>query len=207
MNNTNNTAPAPATIAPQIAAALPGKWSARPISEESTWSNCYLTRADGLTLFLAGHNGGWAAKGRLLIQHSRPRNAGKWVELYGKNGAIAAPEITVADSKAPEKIAADIVARLLTESEHVEGLARGRIAAENRGEAARVDTAKAICAAIGEDVNGHEGQARASFYHRGVSLTVNTGESVRVELTATRAQALALLAFVNSPAYQSGALV
>lgn len=199
---TQNTSPALSTLAPQIAAALPGKWTAKPISEGGTWSNYYLTRADGLQIFLAGSQGGWATKGRFFLQHSRPRNAGKWVDLWENHAQVDSPEITVADTKAPEKIAADIVTRLLPESERVNALALSHIARENRGEAARIDTAKAICAAIGEELNGHEGQARSSFYHRGTSVTVNGGESVRVELSATRAQALALLAFMESPAYR-----
>ena len=194
-------------LAPSIAAALPGRWVAKAISEGGSWSNYYLTRADGLALFLAGHTGGWAAKGRVLIQHSRPRNNGKHVDLWENGAQIDSPEITAAETKSAEKIAGDIAARLLPEAERINGLALASIARDNRGEAARIDTAKAVCAAIGEELNGHEGQARSSFYHRGVSLTVNGGESVRVELSATRAQALALLAFVNSPAYQSGALV
>ena len=161
-----------------------------------------MTRADGLQIFLAGSQGGWAAKGRFTLQHSRPRKDGKWVELWENQSTIKSPEITVADTKSPEKIAADIMARLLPEAERIEGLARESIARDNRAEAARVETARAICAVIGEQAERHEGQVRSSFYHRGTSLTVNTGESVRVELTATRAQALALLAFLDSPAYR-----
>lgn len=221
MNNTNTSpslasslaaglavaAKAPAAlsqIAPQIAAALPGAWTARPIHPEGgSNENCYLIRADGLTLFFAGSRGGWAAKGRFLLQHSRPRKDGKWVELWENHNTVKAPEITVADTKTAEKIAADIVARLLPEAERVNALALASIARDNSAEAARIDTARAIAGAIGADVEcGRDGSPRSSFYHRGVSLTVNTGESVRVELTATRAQALALLAFLDSPAYR-----
>lgn len=206
MNNTN-TSPALSTLAPAIAAALPGKWSARPLSPESRVCNFYLTRADGLTLFLAGNDGGWAKPGRLFLQHSRPRNAGKWVELWENHNTVKAPEMTVADTKTAEKIAADIVARLLPESERIDGLALAQIARENSAETARIDTAQAVAAAIGkEDETDRDGKPRTSFYHRGVSLTVNGGESVRVEMHGvTRAQALALLSFMESDAYRAQA--
>jgi hypothetical protein len=204
----NTTAPALSLpLAAAIAAALPGRWVAKAISEESTWSNFYLTREDGLALFIAGSQGGWAAKGRFFLQHARPRQNGKYIYLWENHLQIFSPEITVADSKTAEKIAADIVARLLPEAERIDALARESIARDNRGEAARIDTARAIAGAIGEELNGHEGQVRSVFYHRGVSVTVNGGESVRVEFSATKAQTLAFIAFINSPAYQSGALV
>ena len=209
MNNNTNTPPALSlSLAAAIAAALPGKWTAKPISEESTWSNFYLTRADGLQLFLAGSTGGWAAKGRVLIQHSRPRKNGQHVDLWENHAQIDSPEITAAETKSAEKIAADIVSRLLPEAERVNALALASIARDNAAENAQNDTARAIAAAIGAEIEkGHDGKPRASFYHRGVSLTVNGGESVRVEFSATKAQALAFVAFINSPAYQSGALV
>jgi hypothetical protein len=210
MKTTTQNTTAPALSLPPaaaIAAALPGRWVAKAISEESTWSNFYLTREDGLALFIAGSQGGWAAKGRFFLQHARPRQNGKYIYLWENHLQIFSPEITVADSKTAEKIAADIVARLLPEAERIDALARESIARDNRGEAARIDTARAIAGAIGEELNGHEGQVRSVFYHRGVSVTVNGGESVRVEFSATKAQTLAFIAFINSPAYQSGALV
>lgn len=210
MKNTDTTSPAPvslATLAPAIAAALPGSWTAKPIAEGSTWSNFHLTRSDGFALFLAGGAGGWAKPGRVLLQHSRPRTKdGRYVELWENHSTVKSPEITVAETKSAEKIAADIVARLLPESERIDGLARAQIARENRGEAARIDTARAVAAAISAEVEkGHDGKPRLSFYHRGTSLRVDSGESVRVELNATRAQALALLAFMESDAYRAQA--
>ena len=215
MNNTNdNTAPALSTLAPQIAAALSGylsasvgyaaRWTAKPISEESTWSNFYLTREDGLTLFLAGSQGGWAAKGRFLLQHSRPRNNGKYVELWENHAQMNSPEITVAETKSAEKIAADIIARLLPEAERIDALARESIARDNAAETAQNNTARAVAAAIGAEVEkGHDGKPRASFYHRGASVAVHGGDSVKIELhSVNKAQALALLAFMESPAYR-----
>ncbi len=204
MNNT--TSPSLSSLALSIAAALPGAWTARPIHPDGASNeNCYLIRADGLTLFLAGSHGGWAKPGRLFLQHSRPRKDGKWVELWENHNTVKAPEMTVADTKTAEKIAADIVARLLPEAERIEGLARESIARDNSAEAARIDTARAIAGAIGEVECQRDGSPRSAFYHRGVSLTVNGGESVRVELSATRAQALALLAFMESDAYRAQA--
>lgn len=215
MNNTTNTAPALSTLAPAIAAALSGyvslsvgyaaKWTAKPVSEDYRDANYYLTREDGLTLFFAGSRGRWAKPGRILLQHSRPRSKnGKWVELWENHSQIAAPEITVADSKSPEAIAADIVRRLLPEAERIDGLARAQIARENNAEAAQNDAARAVAAAIGAEIErGHDGKPRTSFYHRGASVKVNGGDSVTVEIHgATRAQALALLAFMESPAYR-----
>lgn len=207
------------TLAPLICRALGFNslhhWTARPVSEDRSEPNFYLTRADGLTLFLADSRGGWAAKGRLFIQHSRPRSNGKWVDLWentntvngAKWGSIAAPEITVADSKTPEQIAADIVRRLLPEAERVDGLARAQITRESNAEAARDETAQAIAAAIGAEAEtGHDGKPRASFHHRGASVRVNGGDSVRVELSSvTKAQALALIAFMDSDAYRAKA--
>lgn len=206
MKTTTQNTTAPALSLPlvsAIAAALPGRWVAKAISEESTWSNFYLTREDGLALFIAGSQGGWAAKGRFFLQHARPRNSGKHVDLWENHSQIFSPEITVADTKTAEKITADIVARLLPEAERIDALARESIARDNAAQNAQNDTSRAIAAATGAEAErGHDGKSRASFYHRGVSLKVNTGESVRVELTATRAQALALLAFLDSPAYR-----
>jgi hypothetical protein len=139
----------------------------------------------------------------LLIQHSRPRQNGRHVELWENHAQISSPEITVADSKSAEKIAADIVARLLPEAERIEKLARDQIARENSAENAQKDTARAVAAAIGAEIEtGHDGKPRASFYHRGASVAVHGGDSVKIELhSVNKAQALALLAFMNSPEY------
>lgn len=205
MNNNTTTAPALSTIAPQIAAALPGKWVASPVSKDRTESNFFLTREDGLQLFLADYRGGWAARGRLFIQHSRPRQNGQWLHLYEKGvaGPIKSPEITVAETKSPEKIAADIVSRLLAESERVHGLALAEINRETIAKNEKNDMARDIALAIGAEMErGHDGEPRSRFYYRNVSMRVNTGESVTFEFSANRAQSLALIAFMDSPAYR-----
>jgi hypothetical protein len=214
MNNTNTPAPvALSALAAEIAAALPGSWTARPVHPDATErnGNQYVTRADGLQLFLAGSSGGWAAKGRVRVLFSRPRNAGSYVRLYSaapNYGEVTDPEMTVAETKAPATIAADIARRLLPEAEKVFALAHAKIDAETNAANAHEKTAAEIAAACGREVekDHHRGGVRKSFYlasagHSVGSVDVRGGDSVRIEVDATKAQALTLVAFLRSPAY------
>jgi hypothetical protein len=221
MNNTNTPAPVSlAALAAEIAAALPGTWNARPVHPDATErnGNQYLTRSDGLQLFLAGSSGGWAAKGRVRVQFNRPRNAGNYVRLYSESpnyGGVKDPEITAAETKAPAIIAADIARRLLPEAETVFAMANAQIERDTNAANAHEKTAGEIAAACGREIekDHHRGGTRKSFCllnpkhgeeggrYALASLDVRGGDSVRIEVDATRAQALALIAFLKSPAY------
>lgn len=120
-------------------------WTARPAWEPQTPTHViscyYLTRGDGLTLWLVfgSVDTTRAPRGRIAISHSRPRfKDGQYVELWDDGRSkLTSPEITVSESKAPKDIAADIARRLLPDCERIEKLARERIAAHEAHDNAR----------------------------------------------------------------------
>jgi hypothetical protein len=139
---------APTALA--IAQALPGEWTIKPVSTESKNSNFYLIRADGLTLWMADSNGGWAKKGRYAIHGSRPKKGNnQYVELYEGGSRIKEPEITVSDEKHSTQIAKDIVSRLLPEAERVHTLAMQQIKGEQDYAAKETATREAMQATVG----------------------------------------------------------
>lgn len=232
---TSKTSPAPfdlATVAPAIAAHLnrracvPGVsliypsegWTASPVEHypRAEGGECTLTRADGLTLYLVA--GGYGKAGRISITHRRPRDArGQWVELWADKGGgkVGSPEITVADTKTAEAIAADIARRLLPEAERVEKLARERIDSSNAYHAGRVVLLRAVCEAagvetpnVGQDdrdtsfaVDIYASDAERKAYSPSARAEVRGGY-VEIKVDAkSEGQARAVIAFLRSPAY------
>lgn len=224
MKHTATTSPASfnlATLAPAIAAALPGTWTASAVEQyPRSEGECTLTRADGLALYLVA--GGYGKAGRITVRHSRPRDArGQWVEVWGDTakgenpGSIAAPEITVSQTKSAEAIAADIARRLLPDAESVETKARASIARANAYQAGRVALLRAVCEAagvetpdVGKDerdrafsVDIYTSPAERTAYRPTARAEVR-GEYVAVTVDAhSAAKARALIAFLRSPAY------
>lgn len=207
MNTPNTSSASLVTLAPAIAAALPGQWVARPVSEDYHDSNFYLIRADGLTLFLAHSRGNWAPKGKLRVSHNRPRNGGQYVELYAgapHYGKIESPDMNVAETKSAAQIAADIVRRLLPEAETVERLTREKIAATNDYETRKRATLERVSYAAEEPIAMRHGTNEPRFEGRageGVRFEICGPDEANFTVRTNEAQALALLAFLKSPAF------
>ena len=214
MNNTDNTSrPNLPQIAAAIARELPGSWSAAPVYSGEN-ANQYLTRSgDGLKLFFAGSSGGWAAKGRLRVSFSRPRDKrGETVALYEsapRYGQISDPEISVAETKSPAEIAKDIARRLLPDAETVFAMAQKVIEERAEYHARKLAALQRVAEVTGNPLekSRHTGEMREtfSFYHGETRLgdvQVNSATSIRATIDAdSSARVAALVAFLKSPAY------
>lgn len=221
MNNTTSS-PAPLSVlAAAVAAALPGKWVSGSVYPDSVCAheNQKIVReSDGLELFLAGSFGGWAARGRIRVSFVRPRNKGSYVDLWNKvgSGKVADPEISVAETKTPEKIARDIESRLLPESEIVFILAKEKIAEQNAYQDAKSAAIEKVAKLTGNESKfGHTERTRETFYlhsacgpSRDAQIRVNSATSFDITVsTPSLAQATALIEFLKSPAYLRPAAV
>lgn len=242
---TTTTAPAQpvnlATLAPAIAAALSPAhplrlpaghtvgWTAKPAHEPAypgaTVGQWHLTRADGLKLWLAGSDGGWAAKGRIAISLSRPAAKDRQrVEVYrnapGVWEKIIDPEITVAETGTAERIAADIARRLLPDAERVNALVLAKIGEEGRAADRRLAFLQSVAVAAGLpdyprkyrsddpswDVGIYApGSTPKDGERRLASVEIRHGDTAHVTIDTGPGQAEALIAFLRSPAYLNAA--
>lgn len=138
-------------LAAEIAAHLPGTWTAKAAHSDST---AYLARADGLTLFLAA--GGYRMEGQLEVSLNRPRDTGAndsgWVYVYEGGNRVDDPRIKAALTKTAEQLARDIERRLLPDAERVFALVSAQIARSNAHRATRGRVAQQLAAAIGQTV-------------------------------------------------------
>lgn len=102
-----------------VSAALPGDWTAKPASDEYADCAFYLTRADGLTLYLNGPN--YSNRSAYTVSLNPPRYEGMTVDAYEMTASgwqrITSPTIGTSAMKTPEQTAADITRRLLPHAE------------------------------------------------------------------------------------------
>ena len=204
-------------LAGQVAAALPGSWSVKPISDDVQNGNQYLIRSDGLTLFFAGSKGGWAPRGKIKISLSRPRGKdGQYVDAWENNARVETPEIGVSETKSADAIAADISRRLLSEAERVCKLVKERIDLYESADRAQRETLEKVGQAAGlpDILRNHNDESKPCFslyltdprqapesYASLAKIEVRGGNSVHFVIDATSEQALALIAFMRSEAY------
>jgi len=221
--NTTNTSPARlAVLAPAIAAALPGLllWTAKPNRQETEIKDdCCLVRSDGFSLWM--RQGGYGNVGRIKIVYDRPRNRkGEWVEIWATapaTGKVEAPDITVAETREPEAIAKAIASRLLPEAEALHKLVLERIARDNDYETRRIAFRDSLSVAAGVGIladKNANGTERRDFYIRHPDFTetnydtryvgeveLNSANSATIKVDCDERKALALIAFLRSPAY------
>lgn len=219
----NTTATRPPSLllalAPAIAAALPGQWTARDAHAGQDYNrgdHYALTRADGLTLSLSANV--YGHKGRIVVRHDAPSGKDRRTpDVYPATGSGRVnvwPEITVADSKTPEQIAADIVRRLLTDAETARALVLAKIAANEACEDATAAAVRKVAKAAGQTADPYEGRAShdrdrippirlnpSDNWDRGYGdATVNNGgATVRIDLQSIPTdKALALVAWLRA---------
>lgn len=141
-----------ADLAHAIAAALPGKWQASPISEEYADCSWQITRDDGLEIWTAGPC--YNHKNAFRFAASLPRHEGRYVEAYEPNSytRIATPSIKCGEAKSAEQMAKDITRRLLEDAERVTNIVRERIAAMISEADKREASLVAMCKALNRPV-------------------------------------------------------
>lgn len=141
-----------------ICAALnkpPGpKWTPRPLSQEYPDCAFYLTRADGLALYMnppSKYDRPGAVPFHFAL--SAPRRNGTHVDAYTGTGKdwkrATSPTIGSAATKTPEQMARDITRRLLPLAEIHHAATLARIASLDAADNAQHQTAAAIADACG----------------------------------------------------------
>ncbi len=190
-------------------------WVAKPAYSDRPDDAQSLIRADGLTLHLSGPS--YSHKDKVEVRLNRPRNKkGEYVTLYAEKGGgtISDPSICMGVTKTGDEMAKDIVRRLLPDAETVFALVKARIDIEDRAAANHLALIRSIASTLGETVEkGHNGEPRTHFYvsstaspHASLnqtlaSIEVRYGGAVHFELDPGESKALALIAFLRSPAY------
>lgn len=138
-------------VADSLAALTGTPWTIKPVNSDWLDTSFYLTRADGLKLF-AGF-GQYHKPGRATLAYSRPYDTQRSIpSLYENGNRVVDPSITVADTATPERVAAEVVRRLLPEAERVHALALVYLARERAAEDTRQASLTAVCGALGVPV-------------------------------------------------------
>lgn len=108
-----------ATLAQEVAALLPGTWSAAPAKHFTDRPDApfVLSRLDGLAIWFAPFRA-YGREGKGAASYHRPVDKqGKRVGLYDAGNTVSDPSINYALTKTPEQIARDIARRLIPEAE------------------------------------------------------------------------------------------
>lgn len=201
----------------QIAIALSGQWTAEMDKVDgpeyhSASSSGELIRADGLTIRVS--SGGWAHKDKNHFAFSRPRNAkGEYPTLWEDRNQLPDPSINTSDSKSPDKIAKDIVSRLLPDAEKVFALANERIASDNAYASNKLNALRAVCATLGKEDIPTDHYSKEPRYEVTIGgfdesskgygkVRVNSAESIDIELSSVPpATAHKILTFLREMGY------
>lgn len=163
-----------AALMNDIAAALPGTWTAEPNSYEHADCNWHVVRDDGLKLYVSMPS--WSHRGKLEISLSIPSRNGRYVDVYEGGTRLATPKIGVSEEKSVEQIVKDIIRRLLPDAEKHYKAILARIAEYDASEAAQLDTYRQLCAVLRvEPRQQTPGDPRTSAYFGHGSFEVNAG--------------------------------
>jgi hypothetical protein len=158
-----------------------------------------IAREDGLAFWF--RENGYGNIGRIAIHFDRPNGRdGHPVSIWGApgQGRIDNPSITVAGTKADEKIANDISRRLVADSEVVFVLANEAVARENSYIDGKANAITDICNLIGGtaktdynsgkangEIDPYKAAGIESFCGRGYGkITVSNKDSISLELTS-----------------------
>jgi len=115
----------------EIAAHLPKEWEIAPAWPDDPKSPFYLTRDDGLQLFLRLTDT-YREKDKGSASYSRPKDSqGRYVSIYDDGKSVREPSIGFALTKTPQEIAKDITRRLIPEAERVHVLALRAVESSN----------------------------------------------------------------------------
>lgn len=132
--NTTNTTPAPAwsvEIAIQLTRQTGEQWTA-----SDAGGNAFLTRAkDGLNLWIS--NPQWRSANNRHEIHWTPKEQHQQRQFWSGGEQHSAETITVSATKTPERIAADIIKRVMTNAEKMQTLLQEHIARAERWELVR----------------------------------------------------------------------
>lgn len=115
----------------EIAAHLFGEWEIAPAWPDDPKSPFYLTRDDGLQLFLRLSDT-YREKGKGSASYCRPKDSsGRYVTIYDNGKLVMEPVIGFAITKTPQEIAKDIIRRLIPDAERVHVLALRAVESAN----------------------------------------------------------------------------
>ncbi len=202
-----------------IAALLPGSWQAIPNphpDHQRDDRSGTLRRADGLTLDATANS--YSNKGKITFRYLRPRDSkNQYVTVYAGTGADKRedPSMGCGETRTPEQVASAIESRLLPDAETLHPLVLERIAVWNDEATNHLAALHATTQAAGlPDIprDHHSKEPRFSFYvpdprrdaksYASVAeVEVRQSNCVRLTIDATSREAVALIAFLRSPAY------
>jgi len=115
----------------EIAAHLPKKWEIAPAWPDDPKSPFYLTRDDGLQLFLRLSDT-FRETNKGSASYCRPKDSrGRYVGIYDDGKTVLEPNIGFALTKTPQEIAKDITRRLISDAERVHVLALRAVESAN----------------------------------------------------------------------------
>ncbi len=163
----------------QIVRNLPGIWTIQDEKEEFGVLHAVFVRNDGFKIFVAANHYGFREK--IQFSFVRPRDdKGNYVELYTNPGKISDPSIACSLSKTEDKLAQDIIRRLLPDAERVFALAKEKINSFKEAENKRLALLRQMTEAAGAPVpamDRHQNQLFSFYLGQNNSCEVETGYS------------------------------
>ncbi len=130
----------------KIAIYLSRDWRVENEKEEFDIFSGEFIRNDGMKIFFRANHYGFRDK--IVFSFSRPRDdKGNYVELYNEKGKISDPSITCSLSKTEDKMAQDILRRLLPEAERIFALTNEKIEKLNEVENNRISLLRQMAGA------------------------------------------------------------
>jgi hypothetical protein len=143
--------------------------TARPLDRDRPENDYHITLADGVQIF--AHPGGYGNEGRMHFSGSWPSyrraEGGSCVviprEIYEDGKPLAAPDITVAETKTAEQIAKDIERRLLPTLRHVWLACKARCDSSIAYQDTRREIVERAAKATGGKANVRDERARIEY--------------------------------------------
>ena len=201
-----------------VAALLPGKWSSIPNPYPEHYRddrNGQLRRDDGLTLDTTAN--GYSSKGKIVVRYCRPRDSkGQYVTVYAGTTAdtVPDPSIGCGETKTAEQVARDIEHRLLADAEALHPVVLERIALWDKEARDHLATLQAVAQAAGlPDIPRQHKSTEPRFalhvpdprnpesYRSLADVEIRQSQCVHFTLDLNAREAVALIAFLRSPAY------
>ena len=147
-----------------LADSLPGRWVAKPLSDEYADCSFYLIRDDGLRLFALAP--GWSHKTNWQFSFA----------VSGTRCLRSRPKpITVNPSRGAQTVAKSIANRLLKLAEQAHAEVTAQEAAEAKAKAAQTNALSEINAQLGTNYG-------TRFYHKDATVEVREGGRVNIQL-------------------------
>ena len=163
----------------RVIAGLPGAWTVPEVDEQFGIHTGALLRSDGLKIFSRANHYGFREK--IQFSFIRPRDdKGNYVELYDENGRISDPSIACSLSKTEDKLAQDIVRRLLPDAERIFALANEKINSFKEAQDKRLALLRQMTEAAQVELPEQDRYGNQSFYFplgQNNSCEISTGYS------------------------------